>query len=99
MLVSVDVYRPAAREQLKIVATSISAQLYEGKLTTDNGQLGTPDVLRLAREAKREAANFGCDMLIVDTAGRNQIDAALMDEMAQLKNSSTPARSCSSPTP
>src|SRR3954447_11474153 len=67
MLVSVDVYRPAAREQLAIVARSTNSQIYEGKLTTENGQLGTPDVLRLAKEAKREAANFGCDMLIVDT--------------------------------
>jgi signal recognition particle subunit SRP54 len=91
MLVSVDVYRPAAREQLKIVATSIGAQLYEGKLTTDNGQPGTPEVLRLAKEAKREAANYGCDMLIVDTAGRNQIDASLMDEMAQLKKLLNPS--------
>ncbi|WP_353068590.1 signal recognition particle protein [Tunturibacter empetritectus] len=91
MLVSVDVYRPAAREQLAIVARSISAQLYEGSLTTDNGPLGTPDVLRLAKEAKRDAANFGCDMLIVDTAGRNQIDASLMDEMAQLKKLLSPS--------
>jgi len=89
MLVSVDVYRPAAREQLKIVATSISAQLYEGKLTEEKP--GTEAVLRLAKEAKREAANFGCDMLIVDTAGRNQIDASLMDEMAQLKKLLNPS--------
>jgi len=91
MLVSVDVYRPAAREQLAIVARSISAQLYEGNLTPDNGPLRTPEVLRLAKEAKREAANFGCDMLIVDTAGRNQIDASLMDEMAQLKKLLNPS--------
>ena len=90
MLVSVDVYRPAAREQLKIVATSISAQLYEGKLDPSTAH-GTEDVLRLAREAKREAANFGCDMLIVDTAGRNHIDDALMDEMAQLKKLLNPS--------
>jgi signal recognition particle subunit SRP54 len=89
MLVSVDVYRPAAREQLKVVATSISAQLYEGKLTEEKP--GTEAVLRLAKEAKREAANFGCDMLIVDTAGRNQIDASLMDEMAQLKKLLNPS--------
>ena len=75
MLVSVDVYRPAAREQLKLVAQSINAQIYEGKLDPDTPH-GTPDVLRLAKEAKRDAANFGCDILIVDTAGRNQIDAA-----------------------
>jgi signal recognition particle subunit SRP54 len=89
MLVSVDVYRPAAREQLKVVATSINAQLYEGKLTEEKP--GTDAVLRLAKEAKREAANFGCDMLIVDTAGRNQIDASLMDEMAQLKKLLNPS--------
>jgi signal recognition particle subunit SRP54 len=89
MLVSVDVYRPAAREQLAIVAKAIGANIYEGKL--GDGAHGTDEVLRLAKEAKREAANFGCDMLIVDTAGRNQIDAALMDEMAQLKKLLNPS--------
>ncbi|WP_260739885.1 signal recognition particle protein [Tunturiibacter lichenicola] len=92
MLVSVDVYRPAAREQLKVVATSIGAQLYEGKLTdSESSKPGTDQVLHLAKEAKREAANYGCDMLIVDTAGRNQIDASLMDEMAQLKKLLNPS--------
>jgi signal recognition particle subunit SRP54 len=92
MLVSVDVYRPAAREQLKVVATSIGAQLYEGKLTdSESSKPGTDAVVRLAKEAKREAANFGCDMLIVDTAGRNHIDDALMDEMAQLKKLLNPS--------
>ena len=90
MLVSVDVYRPAARQQLRIVAESIGAQLYEGKLDPA-AQHGTDDVLRLAKEAKREAASFGCDILIVDTAGRNQIDAALMDEMAALKKLLNPS--------
>ena len=84
MLVSVDVYRPAAREQLAIVARSISAQIYEGKLSPDTPH-GTPDVLRLAKEARREAASYGCDILLVDTAGRLGIDQLLMDEMAQLK--------------
>jgi signal recognition particle subunit SRP54 len=90
MLVSVDVYRPAARQQLRIVSESIGAQLYEGTLDPAT-QHGTADVLRLAREAKREAANFGCDILIVDTAGRNQIDADLMDEMAALKKLLNPS--------
>ena len=96
MLVSVDVYRPAARQQLRIVAESIGAQLYEGPLSSfaEGGgpaSHGTDDVLRLAKEARREAANFGCDILIVDTAGRNQIDAALMDEMAALKKLLNPS--------
>ncbi len=90
MLVSVDVYRPAARQQLRIVAESIAAQLYEGTLDP-NTQHGTDDVLRLAKEARREAASYGCDILIVDTAGRNQIAADLMDEMAALKKLLNPS--------
>jgi signal recognition particle subunit SRP54 len=89
MLVSVDVYRPAAREQLALVAKSTGVNLYEGKL--GEGQQGTETVLRLAKEAKREAANFGCDILIVDTAGRTGIDTVLMDEMAELKKLLNPS--------
>ena len=81
MLVSVDVYRPAAREQLKIVAQSIKAQLYEGKVEEAN----TDTVVRLAKEARREATSSGCNILIVDTAGRLHIDDQLMDEMQHLK--------------
>ncbi len=88
MLVSVDVYRPAAREQLAVVARSISAQLYEGQL--DPAEANTGAVLRLAKEARREAANYGCDILIVDTAGRLGLDEALMEEMAQLKKLLSP---------
>ena len=81
MLVSVDVYRPAAREQLKIVAKAVSAQLYEGAV----GEPNTATVERLAKEARREAVNSGCDVLIVDTAGRLHIDEQLMEEMQSLK--------------
>ncbi len=89
MLVSVDVYRPAAREQLKVVASSISAQIYEGD--TKGEAADSRLVERLAKEARREAANYGCDILIVDTAGRNHIDAELMDEMAALKKLLNPS--------
>jgi len=89
MLVSVDVYRPAARQQLAIVAKSIGANIYEGDLKNETANSDL--VLRLAKEARREAANFGCDILIVDTAGRNQIDAALMKEMAELKKLLNPS--------
>jgi len=81
MLVSVDVYRPAARQQLKVVADAIKANLYEGKVE----QADTPTVERLAKEARKEAMNTGCDILIVDTAGRLHIDDELMSEMQSLK--------------
>jgi len=83
MLVSVDVYRPAAREQLRVVATSIKAQIYQGDQKGEAA--GTPLVERLAKEAKREAVITGCDTLIVDTAGRLHVDEQLMEEMAKLK--------------
>jgi len=86
LLVSVDVYRPAAREQLKIVAQSIKANLYEGEVTETN----TATVERLAKEARREAVNTGCDVLIVDTAGRLHIDDRLMEEMQSLKRLLSP---------
>ncbi|HET9743519.1 MAG TPA: signal recognition particle protein [Terriglobales bacterium] len=82
MLVSVDVYRPAAREQLRVVANAIGANIYEGKI---DGEASTAVVERLAKEARREATNSGCDVLIVDTAGRLHIDDELMDEMQALK--------------
>src|SRR6059058_830763 len=87
LLVSVDVYRPAAREQLKVVAQAIKAQIYEGQV----GEANTATVERLAKEARREAINSGCDVLIVDTAGRLHIDDQLMDEMQLLKKQLNPS--------
>src|SRR6267142_2488611 len=80
-LVSVDVYRPAAREQLRVVAQAIKANIYEGQV----GEANTTTVERLAKEARREAINTGSDVLIVDTAGRLHIDDQLMEEMQSLK--------------
>src|SRR5579864_2523385 len=77
LLVSVDVYRPAARQQLKVVAEAIKANLYEGKVETSD----TATVERLVKEARKEAINSGCNFLIVDTAGRLHIDDELMAEM------------------
>jgi len=88
MLVSVDVYRPAAREQLRVVAKAIKANIYEGD---EKGEAaGTALVERLAKEARREAVITGCDTLIVDTAGRLHVDEQLMDEMALLKKQLAP---------
>src|ERR1051326_2683236 len=87
MLVSVDVYRPAGREQLKIVAGAIKANLYEGQVESAS----TQTVERLAKEARRDAAINGCDVLIVDTAGRLHIDEQLMEEMQSLKKLLSPS--------
>src|ERR1700683_514363 len=89
MLVSVDVYRPAAREQLKVVAKSIEAKLYEGDQKGEAA--GSALVERLAKEALREARIMGCDTLIVDTAGRLHIDEELMTEMERLKKLLNPS--------
>ncbi len=83
ILVSVDVYRPAAREQLKVVAKQVESKIYEGDLKGEPA--GPALVERLAAEARREARNFGYDTLIVDTAGRLHVDEDLMKEMEQLK--------------
>jgi len=112
LLVSVDVYRPAAREQLKIVAQAVKAQIYEGQVSAslygapdapvrgaasdspaDEGvrRSMSADVERLAKEARREAVVSGCDVLIVDTAGRLHIDDQLMGEMQSLKKLLNPS--------
>ncbi len=87
LLVSVDVYRPAAREQLKIVAQAVKSHLYEGEV----GEANTATVERLVKEARREAVVSGCDVLIVDTAGRLHIDDQLMEEMQSLKKLLNPS--------
>jgi signal recognition particle subunit SRP54 len=77
-LVSVDIYRPAARQQLAIIAREIKAPIYPG----------TPEEtapVDLARSARREAVNNGRDVLLVDTAGRLHIDDQLMTELKELK--------------
>src|ERR1700690_3008104 len=88
LLVSVDVYRPAAREQLRVVANAIKINIYEGD--TKGEAPGIALVERLAKEARREAINSGCDTLIVDTAGRLALDQELMVEMRSLKNLLSP---------
>ncbi|MBV9224877.1 MAG: signal recognition particle protein, partial [Acidobacteriaceae bacterium] len=82
-LVSVDVYRPAARHQLSILAKTVGAPIYEG----------TPEEtkpLELARSARRDAMQTGRDVLLVDTAGRQHIDEQLMQELRELKEALHP---------
>jgi signal recognition particle subunit SRP54 len=83
MMVSVDVYRPAAREQLKIIARDVGQPIYEGVP-------GETEPLELAKSARRESANSGRDVLLVDTAGRLHIDEDLMTELQELKQQLNP---------
>jgi signal recognition particle subunit SRP54 len=82
LLVSVDVYRPAAREQLKVIAKATGQQIFE--------QAETNDPLTLVREAFKHAQQTGFDTLLVDTAGRLHIDEELMDELANIKSATHP---------
>lgn len=83
LLVSVDVRRPAAREQLAIVAQQVSQPVYEG-LEAEQ----TP--LQLTRGALREAGQVGRDTVLVDTAGRLHLDEELMEELEELKRGFRP---------
>ena len=83
IMVSVDVYRPAARQQLAVLARDL-------KLPIFTGPEGENRPLELARGAKREAMQTGRDTLLVDTAGRLHIDDELMTELAQLKEALNP---------
>jgi signal recognition particle subunit SRP54 len=83
LMVSVDVYRPAAREQLRVIARDINQPIYQG--APDDKQ-----PLELATGAKRESIQTGRDVLLVDTAGRLHIDDDLMVELQHLKESLTP---------
>jgi signal recognition particle subunit SRP54 len=83
LMVSVDVYRPAARKQLSVIGREIKLPVYEG--TAEERE-----PVELGRAARREAANSGRDVLLVDTAGRLHIDAELMQELVALKQSLAP---------
>ncbi len=78
LMVSVDVYRPAARQQLAVIARDIKLPIYEGAPEESKP-------VELARGALREAKQSGRDVLLVDTAGRLHIDEQLMQELQELK--------------
>jgi signal recognition particle subunit SRP54 len=83
LVVSIDVYRPAARHQLAVIAKEVGVSIY-----TDTG---INDPLQLCREALREAGNSGCDVVLIDTAGRLHIDEQLMQELQRVKELVNPA--------
>jgi len=83
LMVSVDVYRPAARQQLAVIARDIKLPIYEGAADETKP-------LDLARSARRDSMQTGRDVLLVDTAGRLHIDDQLMQELQELKEQLSP---------
>jgi signal recognition particle subunit SRP54 len=83
LMVSTDVYRPAAREQLAQVAKAIGVSVWPGA--------GTDKPLEIVRGAIKEAKLSASDVIIVDTAGRLHIDDDLMNELSVLKKELQPS--------
>ena len=82
LLVACDVYRPAAIEQLKVVAGAIEVSVYTEE--------GSKDPVRIAKEAIKFAKLHGHDVVIIDTAGRLAIDELMMKEIEAIKSAVNP---------
>ena len=82
LLVPADVYRPAAIQQLKTLASALDVDCYQ----SDASQ----DPVKIAEEACTYASNHGFDALIIDTAGRLQIDQEMMKELAEISDAVRP---------
>jgi signal recognition particle subunit SRP54 len=81
LLIAADVYRPAAIEQLQTLGKQIDLPVYEG---------GTADPVQIVRDGIAHAKRLGISTIIIDTAGRLQIDESLMEELARIKAVATP---------
>lgn len=81
LLVACDVYRPAAIDQLKVLGKSIQVEVFER---------GTNNPIKTSKEAIEYAKKFMLDTVIIDTAGRLQIDEKLMDELKDIKKEINP---------
>ena len=82
LLVACDIYRPAAIEQLKVVAAQINVPV--------DSEPESRDVIAIAENAIRQAKANANDVVIIDTAGRLAIDEEMMDEIERLKNAVNP---------
>ncbi len=78
LLTACDIYRPAAINQLKVVGKNAGAEVFEK---------GTQNPVKTAKEAVEYARSMGFDTVIIDTAGRLEIDEPLMQELENIKNS------------
>ena len=76
LLAACDIYRPAAIKQLQVVGSQVNVPVYEH---------GTQDPVKTAQEAIEQCRHYGRDVLIIDTAGRLQIETALMEELRRIK--------------
>jgi signal recognition particle subunit SRP54 len=77
LLLSVDVYRPAARDQLSVIGKAVNIPVFEGN--------GLNDPLELVKAARLHCEQVGFDTLMIDTAGRLHIDETLMEELQRIK--------------
>ncbi|RMG39459.1 MAG: signal recognition particle protein [Candidatus Dadabacteria bacterium] len=82
LLVPADVYRPAAIDQLKTIAHQLKLDAFDSSTEQDP--------VDIAREALDYASNHGYDVIILDTAGRLQIDRELMDELQEISDAVQP---------
>ena len=82
LLVACDVYRPAAIEQLKVVAETVGVDVYTEE--------GNKNVVEIAQNAIRKAKQESYTVVIVDTAGRLAVDEEMMNEIANLKQAINP---------
>lgn len=82
LLVSVDVYRPAAREQLRVVGGAVGVPVFENRESSDP--------MTLVRGAMKHAQDMGFDTLMIDTAGRLHIDDELMVELEKIRAETKP---------
>ncbi len=81
LLVACDVYRPAAIDQLGVVAKKADVKVFE---------MGQINPVTIAKEAVKHAKDHGNDVVILDTAGRLHIDEALMNELKSIKEETSP---------
>jgi len=82
MLVACDVYRPAAIDQLHIVGDQVGVEVYSDQ--------GNNDPVAIAKAGIAEAKAKGCNVVIIDTAGRLAVDEAMMSEIANIHKAIQP---------
>lgn len=81
LLAACDIYRPAAIQQLQVIGEKAGVPVFE---------MGTENPVKICKSAISHARDYGNDFVLIDTAGRLQIDEALMDELKEIKEAVKP---------